>query len=443
MKQPKILIIGGLGDLEMAGNQVFKNTIYYFLKSNFRVAMTTAIPANYPNRLEPKIIFGELSKNYQVFRLPKIFQKIFYLIRSIKNLFKRKNYQKNKNSKYSLKSKDYFADYTLGAQFIYFLGWFLYQIFGTIQGIFITIKEKSDLFYGFEIYGARIASILGFIFRKPVITRFMGTALDINQEKKWRRYYLYHILGLKSPSNAIVIANDGTRGKEVLQKLGVNSNKIHFWMDGLDSKDMELDQRKITEIKQKLNLEHQKVLLCVSKLKIWKRIDRAIYVLHKLINDYGLENTVLVIVGDGSEMENLRKIAENYNINNKIKFVGAVSHSEIANYFSIADLFLMVSDITNLGNQLMEALYFSCPIIALKDESTDEILKNGYNSLLVPLDQIKDSLPRMAYNILTDKKLTLELSKNAKKTAKNKILSWRERMEKEIQLINYLIRPKI
>lgn len=440
MKQSKILIIGGLGDLEIAGNQVLKNTIYYFLKFGFRVTMITAIPVNYPNRLEARVVFGEMSKNYQVFRLPKIFQKIFYLVRFVKDLFKRKKeYQKNKDRDYSLEPKDYFADYTLGAQFIYFLGWFLYQIFGTIQGLFITLKEKPDLFYGFEIYGTKIASVLGFIFRKPVVTRFMGTALDINQEKKWRKYYLHHILGLKSSADTVVMTNDGTRGKEVLQRLGVASNKIYFWLDGLDLKDTVGDQNKVKELKQKLEISDQKVLLCVNKLKIWKRIDRAIYLLSKLVNDYKLNNTVLVIAGDGPEKENLMRMVNSYNLNDKVRFVGVVSHCEVVNFFFLADVFLMVNDIANLGNQLFEALYCGCSIVTLKDGSTDEVLKNGYNALLVPLEQIKEGLPKAVYNILIDKKLALKLSKNAKKTAKEKILSWEKRMGKEIQLINSLI----
>ena len=440
-EQFKILVIGGLIDLQKAGNQVIKNTIYYFLKNNFQVVLTTAIPANYPNGLRGEAAFGDMHKGYTVYRPPKVVQKIFYLIRYFKNLFKTKKiYQVKKKNEHSLAPENYFADYSTGVQFVYFLSWMGYQIFGLIQGLFVSLKENPDLFYGFEVYGAPVAGILGKILRKPVITRFQGTALDIKLKKSWKSRYLYHMLGLKAFSNAIVMSNDGTQGKEALQELGVPEHKINFWLDGFSLEDTYLDPKEVNEIKSKWGLKDKKVLLCVNKLKIWKRIDRAIYVLYKLKKDYQLKDVVLMIVGDGPERKNLENLVDCYQVQDSVKFAGAVSHEKIINYFSFADAFLLFNDVSNLGNQLLEALYLGLPIISLKDGSTDGLLKNNYNSLLVPPDRLEKDLPKAVYKILTDKDLDGKLSENARITGKEKILSWEKRMEKEVKLINSLLK---
>jgi len=59
---------------------------------------------------------------------------------------------------------------------------------------------------------------------------------------------------------------------------------------------------------------------------------------------------------------------------------------------------------------------------------------------LVPLNKIEEDLPKAVYKILTDKNLAEKLSRNAKLTAKEKILSWEKRMEKEVKLINSLLK---
>jgi glycosyltransferase involved in cell wall biosynthesis len=439
----KIFLISGLIDLQMAGNQTFKNTVYYLAKAGFEMTVFSFLPDNYPELLQPEEAFPNLEKHIRFYPLPKIFFLFFKIGKWFKNLFKT-NRKKSKDGIPNFYFEperiiDYFADLKRPGQFIYFLSWVFYVFFETLRVLFFSLKENPDLFYGYEIYGARVASIMGKLFRKPVITRFQGTALNVKRKSQWK-YFPHHVLGLKSDADAIIMGNDGTRGKEVLINLGVPEDKIYFWMNGLDLNDLVVSPIKIKELKEKYNLVGKKVLLSVSKLKIWKRIDRQIFAIYKLKRDYQMQNFVLLIIGDGPERKNLEKLVKKYDLENEVRFIGPISHREIANYFQLADVFLITNDISNLGNQIMEALYFGCLIVTLRDGSTDEILKDGYNALLVPINQIKEELPRAIYKILTDAKLAKTLSENDKITAREKILSWEERIKKETEVINDLIR---
>lgn len=180
--------------------------------------------------------------------------------------------------------------------------------------------------------------------------------------------------------------------------------------------------------------------MSVNKLKIWKRIDRQIFAISELKKNYQMKNLVLLIIGDGPERKNLENLVKKYEVEKEVKFVGPIPHSQVANYFRLADLFLITNDVSNLSNQLLEALYFGLPIITLNDGSTKEVLESGYNAILVSLNKIKEELPKAIYQVLTNEELTQRLRKNAKVTAKNKILSWEKRMEKEIELVNSLIK---
>lgn len=434
----KIFLITGGIDIQKSGNQTIKNTIYYLSKFNFSVRIFNFLPKNYPNILSSQEAFGNLSQKIKFHRLPSVFYYCFKIAKFLKNKFGGK--KKGNINKYSnlWKQKDYFSDSNQFAQLIYFACWILYFILEFHRVFIWSIKEKPDLFYGYEIYGAPLASFLGKLFRKPVITRFQGTALRINEEKKWLKMYPHHVFGLKSTSDAVIMCNDGTRGQEILLKIKVPKKKIYFWNNGLDL-NFTIDPITIHEIKNKLHLENKKVLITVSKLKIWKRVDRAIFALYKLKTDYNLINTVLLIIGDGHDKAHLIKLAKKYDILESVKFLGEIPHKEVGIYFSLADIFLILQDVSNLSNQLLEALYFGLPIVSLNEKSTENLLMHNYNAMLVAPKQIKNGVAKEIYKILNDEELATKLRQNAKLTAKEKILTWEQRMNKEIQLINKLL----
>lgn len=168
------------------------------------------MPDNYPGLLRAREAFGNLVKHIHFYQLPKTLAWCFKLAQWPKNLF-----QKNKESSDKKipalyfrpeKVAGYFADLKKSAQFIYFFSWLFYLFLEILRTFVASLKEKPVLFYGYEISGAKVASILGGIFRKPVVTRFQGTALDIKKRAQWK-YFPSHVLGLKSAAEAIIMGS--------------------------------------------------------------------------------------------------------------------------------------------------------------------------------------------------------------------------------------------
>ncbi|MBA7583080.1 Alpha-monoglucosyldiacylglycerol synthase [subsurface metagenome] len=111
-------------------------------------------------------------------------------------------------------------------------------------------------------------------------------------------------------------------------------------------------------------------------------MERGIYCVYKLIKEYKFSNIVLLIIGDGPQRKVLEKLVEWLGIKNSVQFLGLIPHREVAKYCSITNLFLSLYDITNLGNPVLEALYFGIPIITISDEGTRQLLEDGYNLYL-------------------------------------------------------------
>ena len=97
--------------------------------------------------------------------------------------------------------------------------------------------------------------------------------------------------------------------------------------------------------------EKEDFYLIVSRLVAYKRVDLAV----QAFNELGLP---LVIIGDGGEMDNLRKMAKS-----NVKLLGRLSDEEIADYYSRAKAFVFCGE-EDFGITPVEAQAAGTPVIA-------------------------------------------------------------------------------
>ncbi len=301
-------------------------------------------------------------------------------------------------------------------------------------------KEHNDfIIYSYEVHGVKAAKRLSDKLKLPLITRFQGTVLGpINNNMKNRILYYPHFQALSTRSDIIIMTDDGTKGDKVLNKLNNKSENIFFWRNGvnLDFLNKRVDSQEINLLKSKYNInKNDKVLLTVSRLELWKRVDRAIVALSKLQDDYS--NVKLIIVGEGSERNNLEQLTHELNIDSNVVFAGAVCHNEVKNFMAITDIFLSLYDLSNVGNPLLESMAMGNPIITLNVGDTSKVILNEKNGLLVNIEEI-DKIPKKIQNLLDNSLYAKNLGQNAKKYAKDNFWTWNERFNFEEKYVNEL-----
>lgn len=247
----------------------------------------------------------------------------------------------------------------------------------------------------------------------------------------------FNIISMILPSDIVIMGNDGTRGREVLIQLGVSRKKIKFWVNGTNQDVCVhgLDKNYILK-KYKLKKE-TKVILTVSRLEKWKRVDRAILAMKEVFKKN--PKTILVIVGDGNDRERLENLSKSLNLNKQIIFSGAIKHNNVKYFINNCDLLLSLYDYSNLCNPVLEALRCGKTIISIRDGSTDGILIHNYNSILIEKDKIKNELPSKIIEIFNHDELKDKITINAKKFSKKNILTWPERMDIEVKEINKIL----
>jgi len=317
------------------------------------------------------------------------------------------------------------------------LWWLYFQIRAFIEAQKLHSKTKIDVVYGYEIFGIPVAKMLSKLWNVPMVARFQGTPLGVFWQKK-RFGFLRaweDVLALRIPADLVIMTNDGTQGDRVLQQFGVDMRKVRFWLNGVD-RELFTPPFKKDDAKAILGLGGGHILLCVSRLANWKRVDRSIRALPSILEEY--PNTILVIVGDGPERGRLEQLAVELGIRERVRFEGAVPHSEVSKYLAAADVFLSLNDWSNVGNPLLEAMIAGKCIVTLNNGDTGKFIKNGENGVLLEYEDLA-RLPEVIKELLANEELRSRLGTNARKFAEEHFWSWEERIEAEVQEVNALL----
>jgi len=437
MKAETLLIITQL-DMQKAGNQILFRTIQGYLREGYRVILLTSNPLSGSNKADYEELFGDLIENLKIYRFNPLLRFLSIPLLKLKNQAFGKLSPTDDMPNLKVDNSVPFVKWHHGI--LGFISQISFVLGGIIKAFRLTSLYHPNIIYGYEIYGAPLAYIISKIFHIPLITKFQGTIAFPYIEKYGTLSWFMipnHLIGLKIPAQLIIMENDGTRGKEVLLKLGIPEGKIKFWIDGV-KKDMCIIQFNKFSFLKELGLNDEyKVILTVSRLERWKRVDRAIRAMPLVIEKFS--KTVLIVVGDGEEKANLIELAKKLKVDRNTIFVGAIPHDEVKKYFNSCDIFLSLYDYSNLCNPVLEALECGKPIITIDDGSTKGILENGQNAILVKKENLSEELPNAIIELLSNDELRLRLSQNAFNTAKKSLLSWEERMKLEISEVEKIL----
>ena len=159
-------------------------------------------------------------------------------------------------------------------------------------------------------------------------------------------------------------------------------NKTFIAPSGIDSnivEPMEFFEQKAAEKNQPY------IISTVAKLIKRKNIDLIIKALYKA----KLDNYVLRIMGDGPEMEHLKNLVKELDIEEKVIFEGNLPNKEVLIKLRLSDLFILLSTGETFGMAYLEAASRANIIVATKHDGIDGIVKDGQNGFTCEPDAEK------------------------------------------------------
>ena len=142
-----------------------------------------------------------------------------------------------------------------------------------------------------------------------------------------------------------------------------------------------INQEKLIILKEKLKLNlNDIVLLFVGRVASEKDIEFLINNHSKILKNN--KNVKLLIVGDGPDLENYKKLSKKQKIEDNVIFTGKVSWDDIPLYYSLSDIFVTASHTETQGLTVVEAMAASVPVVALNDESFRNTVIDGLTGYL-------------------------------------------------------------
>jgi len=244
---------------------------------------------------------------------------------------------------------------------------------------------------------------------------------QIERLKKRRQKILVNANRIIAVSNFIAM---------IAEKIGVDKDRIKVIYNSIDFiKDNVVQLDKVEEIKKQYGQDAE-IIVTACRLTRWKGVDGIIKSLPQIKQKIG--NVNFLVLGDGPEMDNLKHLANEFNVADSVHFLGRNRHDEIINYFKAADLFVLNTNYEGLSHTLLEAIKAAVPIITTNIGGNPEVIENHRNGLLIGYNNIEE-LKNAAIKILSDEQFADNLVNNAKLTLKK--FNWENTINETVKLL--------
>jgi glycosyltransferase involved in cell wall biosynthesis len=319
------------------------------------------------------------------------------------------------------------------------IGLFIQTIIAIITMKKVARSSPPDIIYSYRSTFLIAGYYLSRNFKVPHIAHYWGT---------WLSHYLFNVpwykrlpaisrvLALKIPIDLLIISNDGTEGDKAIKKLKYPEKLFRFWLDGTAPNIWKPDLD-LSLVKKSVGLKPtDKMIFQAVRLDFWKRVDRVIVALPEILNR--VPNAYLVVAGDGILRKKLESIALELGVLEHIRFIGFVPHEKVLELHNAADLFVTVQDLTNLGNQIMEALHSGTCVVAYNIGGTSQVMRDGITGVLLEEKDLSRLGEVIAELLINDQKRK-ELARGAREFARRNIWTWDERIEAELKDVYRLV----
>lgn len=255
---------------------------------------------------------------------------------------------------------------------------------------------------------------------------------DILFMRKFFKNRLSHFLikNFANDTDAVFAPTKST--KEYLRNVGV-SRYIKVMPTGIDFDYYDCNQDKIKDLRKELIADSEHLLITVSRLSKEKNLYFLLDGIKRLKEKSDL-NFKLIVIGSGSEKDNIEKFIKDNDLADYIELIGAVDFREMAKYYLASDLFVFASTTETQGMVLLEAMAGNNPVVAVKSSGIDDVIENDYNGYKTEEDP--DKWSKRIEELLRDKEKYQQSSQNAREMAESYSI---EEMGAEAEKLYYKI----
>jgi len=280
-------------------------------------------------------------------------------------------------------------------------------------------KEKIDIihFQTPSTLGMQ-AILISKLLKKPLVGEFhtfitdeqylkhSGINLKPLQPVLWgfvRKYY--------DKCDLVICPSESTKKELIKHKFSKNIKVISNGID-LDS----FDNSKYRKFSKKYKLNN-KTILFIGRIAYEKNIDYLLECFKLVVKK--IIDTKLLIVGNGPQMNELKKFSKHLGISKNVIFAGKIEHDKLlkSGIFKACKIFVTASTTETQGITILEAQANGIVCVGVNARGTKDLIKNNYNGYLVKEGNKKEFANRIV-ELFNNKELYNKMSKNVLKEVK-------------------------
>jgi D-inositol-3-phosphate glycosyltransferase len=170
--------------------------------------------------------------------------------------------------------------------------------------------------------------------------------------------------------------------RDAMERLyGADANKVSLVPCGVDlSVFRPLDQ---SAVRDRLGLNGEKLLLYVGRIEPLKGLDLLVETAAHM--DIG-ESVRMIVVGadanGGRELDRVKQMAKEMDLEGQIDFIGQVDHTELPLYYNAADVCVVPSYYESFGLVALESMACGTPVVATRVGGLSTIVHHGRTGYL-------------------------------------------------------------
>ena len=150
--------------------------------------------------------------------------------------------------------------------------------------------------------------------------------------------------------------------------------------------------------------------MIISHVSNFRPVKRVLDVIESFNKISKIIPAKLMMIGDGPDKTKAEKLAFEYGLLDKVKFLGKTQ--EVAEILCFSDLMILPSQTESFGLAALEAMISSTPVISTNSGGLPELNVHEKTGFLVEIGDI-DAISKYSVKILSDKKALIKMKKEA------------------------------
>lgn len=202
---------------------------------------------------------------------------------------------------------------------------------------------------------------------------------------------------------------------EIHQSYGIKKNKIFVSNNSINTDELFSVKEKL--LSQPETLYNPYRLIHIGRLVKWKRVDLIIKILPELKIKYS--NTELIVIGNGPEENNLKKMANEFGVSHFVTFAGGIyGYEKLGQYLLSSGIYVLAG---MGGLSINEAMAFGKPVICSVCDGTEKkLIRDGYNGFFFENGNAESLLKKIEF-LFSNPSIISEFGKNSERIIHNEI----------------------